>query len=133
MNKGLGAGLVALLVAGGIAGGGAFAQAPDLAAQTEALKTAGASVFEENCAACHGANGEGDVGPKLDGNEWIGTRSNIINQVLFGATDHGMPPFKDVLSDEQVAAVATYVRNSWSNSYGPVLPQSVASIRGAAK
>jgi mono/diheme cytochrome c family protein len=133
MKRGLGVGLGALLVAGFVAGGAVHAQEVDLAAQTKALTAAGASVFLDNCATCHGEKGEGNVGPKLDGNDWIAERSNIINQVLFGATDHGMPPFKDVLTDDQVAAVATYVRNSWSNSYGPVLPQSVASIRGAAK
>ena len=133
MKKALGTGLAALLAVGFMAGGAAYAQEVDLAAKTAELTAAGESVFADNCAVCHGEKGEGNVGPKLDGNDWIAERSNIINQVLFGATDHGMPPFKDVLTDDQIAAVATYVRNSWSNSYGPVLPQSVASIRSATK
>jgi mono/diheme cytochrome c family protein len=129
MRKVYEAGLAALVAVGCMAGSAAYAQEADLAAKMGPLMTEGATVFADNCSVCHGNNGEGNVGPKLDGNDWVETRSNIINQVLFGATDHGMPPFKDVLTDEQIAAVATYVRNSWSNSYGIVLPQSVTSLR----
>ncbi|UUZ52036.1 cytochrome c [Massilia sp. B-10] len=40
-----------------------------------------------------------------------------------------MPPFSGVLSDADVAAVVTYVRASWGNQGGQVLPQEVARLR----
>ncbi|HEY4200627.1 MAG TPA: cytochrome c [Devosiaceae bacterium] len=132
MKKGLLAGLVAMLSVGVIASGAALAQ-ESLDAQMKPLMTEGKTVFADNCAVCHGDNGEGNVGPKLDGNEWIKTRANIINQVLFGATDHGMPPFAPELTDEQIAAVTTYVRNSWSNNYGIILPRSIELRRKEAE
>ncbi len=135
MKKRLGVGLVALMVLGFMSSGAAYAQdatAASLADQMKPLMAEGATVFSENCAVCHGPNGEGNVGPKLDGDTWIQTRANIINQVLFGATDHGMPPFIDQLTDEQIAAVTTYVRNSWSNNYGVILPLSVKLRRDEA-
>lgn len=40
-----------------------------------------------------------------------------------------MPAFKDRLSDEEIAAVATYIRTSWGNDFGPVSSTRVAEIR----
>jgi mono/diheme cytochrome c family protein len=90
------------------------------------LMSAGAKLFSENCAVCHGADGEGTGNaPALDGNGFVESRAGVINQVLWGNSDHGMPPFADVLSDEDIAAVSTYVRNAWSNDYGVVYARSV--------
>ena len=46
----------------------------------------------------------------------------IINQILWGVSDHGMPAFADLLTDREIAAAATFVRNSWTNNYGIVFP-----------
>lgn len=132
MKNGLGIGLVAFAAMGLMTFGSAFA-AETVDPQMQSLMTQGKTVFLDNCAACHGENGEGGVGPKLDGNSFIKTRANIINQVLFGAVDHGMPPFAPQLTDEQIAAVATYVRNSWSNDSGLVLPRSVELRRAKSE
>lgn len=91
----------------------------------------GAVVYTDYCSACHGVNGEGGGGPMLDGNGFVNGRAGVINQILFGATDHGMPPFAPELTDEQIAQVATYIRNAWSNSAGIVLPRSVELRRSA--
>ena len=49
----------------------------------------------------------------------------IVNQIFSGDPDHGMPPFADLLTDRRSRPSATYVRNSWKNSYGIVFPRSV--------
>lgn len=112
---------IALVAALGAPGAG-LAQdetLPELVAEGEV-------VFNENCAACHGANGEGTGnGPGLSGNTNVESRAHVINQVLWGDSDHGMPAFSDVLDDRDIAAVATYVRNSWENDYGIIFPRSV--------
>jgi mono/diheme cytochrome c family protein len=111
--------MVAVLLA---VGAPALAQDESL----DELVAEGKTVFEEHCAACHGNSGEGTGNaPPLAGNTNVEARPLIINQVLFGDSDHGMPAFMDVLSDRQVAAVATYVRNSWENNYGIIFPRSV--------
>lgn len=139
MRNSFGVGFAVLFAAGVMSTGSLApayaqdAQADALAAQTEALTAEGKSLFLENCAACHGENGEGGNGPKLDGNTFIQSRENIVNQILWGASDHGMPPFEAQLNDHQIAAIATYVRNSWSNKYGPVLERSVELRRATKK
>ncbi|RYF55170.1 MAG: cytochrome c, partial [Comamonadaceae bacterium] len=42
---------------------------------------------------------------------------------------HGMPPFGHVLSENDVAALATYIRNSWGNEAGPVSSLAVKQAR----
>jgi mono/diheme cytochrome c family protein len=94
------------------------------------LMNEGRTLYAEVCSACHGASGQGTgSGPALDGNTSVESRSGLINQILWGATEHGMPPFAPMLTDREIAAVATYVRNSWSNDYGPVLDRSVTLRR----
>jgi cbb3-type cytochrome c oxidase subunit III len=84
----------------------------------------GAQVYAENCARCHGANGEGVSNnfPNLAGNEslWDGPSVNIISMILGGytpwhANQSSMPEFNQSLSDDQIAAVSNYVRTSWGN------------------
>jgi cytochrome c oxidase subunit 2 len=80
------------------------------------LKQRGEKVYAANCAACHQANGKGVPGtfPALDGSPMVnGPKEPQINIVLNGKG--GMPPWKGVLSDTDIAAVITYTRNSWSN------------------
>ena len=73
------------------------------------------------CAVCHGANGEGSIGPDLTDDEWVhsdGSYDDIVRQILEGVpadkSKSGVPmPPKGgaTLTDEQVRAVAAYV---WS-------------------
>lgn len=89
----------------------------------------GEAVYTTNCAACHGPEGQGGAGPALANSNRLSNANNVITTVLQGRPDHGMPPFGDVLEDEQVAAVVTYVRNSFGNEYGPVGPEQVEERR----
>ncbi len=88
----------------------------------------GAKVYEQHCAQCHGDQGEGKPGafPALAGNRAVMLQdpTNLVRVVLQGGylpatagnpRPHGMPPFQQTLSDEDVAAVTTFVRNSWGN------------------
>lgn len=94
----------------------------------EALLAAGGPLYASTCAACHGAEGQGGVGPRLDGNGNLRGALGIVGPILWGFPP-AMPAFGGQFSDEEVAAIATYVRNSWSNEFGGVMPREVANRR----
>ncbi len=121
-------GVLALLPIWGFLYIGAFGTR---AAEVEAPN--GATIFSNECAGCHGANGEGKVGPKLAGGEvtltfpdeadhldWIKTGSAPHKGQPYGdpnraggqhvATSGGMPAFQGKLSDAEIQAVADYER-----------------------
>jgi mono/diheme cytochrome c family protein len=69
---------------------------------------AGTVVFSENCSVCHGATGHGgNGGPDLTTMPLAQTEAGAIQQVTNGGG--GMPPFKGVLSEEEIENVAAYV------------------------
>jgi cytochrome c oxidase subunit 2 len=95
------------------------------------LMKAGKTVYEANCQACHQASGQGmaPTFPSLIGGKIsTGPADGHVTQILKGK--NLMPPFGDKLSDADVAAVATYERNSWGNKAGDVAPAQVAAQRG---
>jgi mono/diheme cytochrome c family protein len=99
-----------------------------------AVMTLGADLFDDNCAGCHGGEGQGVVGPALAANEFLASASAIAEIILAG-TDPGhayMPAFAALLDNEEVAAIGTFVRNSWGNSFGLMLAEQVAVMRAAA-
>ncbi|NQW99829.1 c-type cytochrome [bacterium] len=94
------------------------------------------------CGACHGQNGEGGaVAPPLAGSEWVtGPISNLIRIQLRGlqgaitvaGKEYNMPGGMAALSyqtDEQIASVLTYIRNSFGNKASAVKPAQVAALR----
>ncbi|MES2440179.1 MAG: HEAT repeat domain-containing protein [Verrucomicrobiota bacterium] len=120
---------------------GAEAAAPASAIDPAFLKT-GKQQFMV-CGACHGQSGEGTAaGPPLAGSEWVtGPEENLIRIQLRGL--HGPITVKGqeynfaagmtalaYQTDEQIAAVLTYVRNSFGNSAPAVAPAAVAALRG---
>lgn len=92
------------------------------------LVTTGEGVFSNICAACHGAEGQGQVGPRLAGNTNLDRPEFVANRIINGFPQHGMPAFRDQLSNEEIAGAATYVRNSWGNDFGGVTPQMVEEL-----
>jgi predicted lipoprotein with Yx(FWY)xxD motif/cytochrome c5 len=94
-----------------------------------ALMSEGRLTFSSHCAVCHGAEGAGAIGPGFVGNSILSDKVFVVNRVLDGFIDHGMPPFGSALSDRQVSAVTTYIRNSWGNEFGPILEEEVAAER----
>ena len=97
----------------------------------EVLIIEGASVYRNRCARCHGRNGEGqwyghDSAPRLKGNFARLSVRRIAVQIIQGGTY--MPPFTN-LTDREIAAVATYIRNSFGNNHGIVTEEEVAKNR----
>jgi mono/diheme cytochrome c family protein len=101
-------------------------------AQNAATLPNGSQVFMSSaCFACHGQNGTGGVGPSFRGDPFLSLTDFVVAQILLGRGV--MPPFGDKLNDQQIAAVATYIRNDWGNHFGEVKPQEVAQIRSQLK
>lgn len=94
----------------------------------------GAVTFAENCAACHQAKGEGVPGafPKLAASAVVqGDPANLGWILTHGRG--GMPNFSEDLSDDQIAAVLSYIRTSWGNSAAPIETALVKAQRSAPK
>ena len=106
----------------------------------EAAMKKGATVFGA-CQGCHQATGTGQPGliPPLAGSEWVtGGTERIVRVVLRGlmgpvtvkgATYNNVMPTQQALSDAEVAAVVTYIRNSWGNQGSMVTKEMVAKVR----
>ena len=96
------------------------------------LKARGEKVYAANCAACHQANGKG-AGPikPLDGSAIVldADHNKQIQILLNGAVNGAMPSWK-ALSDTDLAAVATYTKNNWSNQSGQIVqPAEIVAAR----
>ena len=91
------------------------------------VQTGGQVYAQATCIACHGTNGEGGVGVALAENGGLGSVDTVVETILGGSGE--MPAFASRLSDDEIAAVATYIRNSWGNAFGAVTPEEVAGRR----
>ena len=88
----------------------------------------GAEIYKQSgCVVCHGGLGTGGFGPKLAGDPMLAIGQFVVAQILIGRGQ--MPPFGDKLSDQQIAAVAQYIRTNWGNDFGPVTSDQVADTR----
>jgi mono/diheme cytochrome c family protein len=83
--------------------------------------------MQSRCFACHGQLGTGGFGPALAGDRMLAIQPFVVARVLLGRGK--MPAFADRLSDQDIAAVADYVRNDWGNKFGPVSANDVAAVR----
>jgi mono/diheme cytochrome c family protein len=123
---------------------------PDIAASTVSgdesslLMSLGKTVYDAQCASCHGAQGGGMAPdyPPLAGNQSIQMQSavNPIRMVLNGGyppgtaanpMPYGMPPFAQFLSDDQVAAVVSYIRLAWGNGGTAITARQANALRSA--
>lgn len=84
----------------------------------------GGRLYAANCAGCHGGAGEGGAGPALTGNGRLGNETFVIERLLNGRG--AMPAWAGVLSDEQIAAVGSFVRTGLGNDFGPLTTRDVA-------
>ncbi|WP_299762331.1 cbb3-type cytochrome c oxidase N-terminal domain-containing protein [uncultured Pontibacter sp.] len=71
----------------------------------------GKSLFMMNCAACHGQEGQGTVGPNLTDEYWLhgGDVNNIFKTVKFGVPAKGMVPWQGKLTKDQMLEVSSYI------------------------
>jgi mono/diheme cytochrome c family protein len=110
--------------------------------QNNAQMVAGEAIYRDQCAACHQIDGKGvaRLFPALADSSLARSEdpTTLLRLVLRGgrsvATDEeptgpGMPSFAWQLNDEQIAAVATYVRNHWGNPAPAVSSSEVAKQR----
>ncbi len=140
-----------------LAAGTASIAAPDAARATpgralspaESARVAtGATHYQQVCAGCHGLDGRGVVplAPPLAGSEWVtGPESRLLRVLLHGmagpvqvaGTDYAPPailpemPGLAALPDDQLAAIASYVRRAWGHGAEPVTAARVAAERTA--
>ncbi|MCC9137369.1 cbb3-type cytochrome c oxidase N-terminal domain-containing protein [Pontibacter silvestris] len=71
----------------------------------------GKSIFMTNCAACHGQEAQGSVGPNLTDEYWLhgGDVNDIFKTVKFGVASKGMVPWQGKLSKDQILEVSSYI------------------------
>jgi len=106
----------------------------------------GERLYDRHCAHCHGGDGLGR--PRayvpLAGNRAVlrDPPANLVQVVLGGAfpastagnpRPFGMPPLATELSDEDVAAVLSYIRNAWGNRAGAVQALDVQRWRSSVR
>jgi mono/diheme cytochrome c family protein len=101
------------------------------------------------CITCHQLDGTGLSAsgfPPLAGTKWVtGNNERLIKIVLNGllgpievldrkySGQVPMTPFRGMLKDEELAAVLTYVRNSFGNKASSISPEKVKQVRAATK
>jgi mono/diheme cytochrome c family protein len=123
------------------------ARAPHVARADPAQLELGARVYERHCADCHGADGEGVrrgtvvALPPLAGNRTVAMEppANLVRVIVHGGylpatagnpRPFGMPPFAQTLRDDEIAAVATWLRRRWGADASAVKPLDVVRYRG---
>lgn len=103
----------------------------------------GAKLYATNCSACHQINGQGVPGafPPLDGSEYVlsdkvDRMASIMIYGLVGPITvkgqnyaSAMAPLGATLKDDELAAIATYVRSAWSNKAGAVEATTFTEMR----
>lgn len=112
----------------------------------DAVMQAGAGIFSDQCQACHNEGGAGvaQLFAPLKGNANVQARdpTTVLRIILDGAravatdakpTGQAMPSFDWKLTDDQVAAVATYIRNAWGNAAPAVAAGDVKKLRNATR
>jgi mono/diheme cytochrome c family protein len=103
----------------------------------------GKIVYENICALCHNPDGNGkpNQAPPLAGSEWVlGNPNRLVRIPLAGLAgpiaikgenwNLAMPAMGAALSDDDLAAVLTYMRQSWGNKAAEITAEQVKTIRG---
>lgn len=72
----------------------------------------GDKLYHSNCLACHGAKGEGGVGPNLTDTYWLhgGTINDIFKTIKTGVPEKGMQSWEKTYSPEQIKNLASYIK-----------------------
>jgi mono/diheme cytochrome c family protein len=115
---------------------------PAVTAPAEAEMKAGQAIYAKFCIACHEADGSGAprIYPPLPGNALLQSAdpASTLRLILDGAhtvttprapNSGDMPAYAKQLSDEQIAAVTNYIRNSWGNAAPSVTAAEVKKAR----
>jgi len=113
-----------------------------IARPADAVMQQGKAIWEDECSACHRMDGSGVPRyfppVKASANVQQANAMTVLHYILAGAhrapterapTPLAMPAFYWKLDDDQIAAVATYARNSWGNQAAAVSADEVAKLR----
>jgi mono/diheme cytochrome c family protein len=122
----------------------AGAAEPEVTAPPLSQMTEGAVIYRGDCIACHEADGSGAprIYPPLPGNANLQSAdpSSTLRVILDGAQTvttarapnaGSMPAYRDKLTDRAIAAVTSYIRNSWGNTAPAIDADQVAKARNA--
>ncbi len=113
------------------------------AVPTQALEK-GKTIYNQYCLACHQGDGNGVAGafPPLTQTKWVaGDKATLVSVILNGMqgeivvkgeTYNNAMPAHGFLSDEEIGAVLTYVRQSFGNDYSEITTEEVAEVRASA-
>nr|HET7859365.1 cytochrome c [Caldimonas sp.] len=114
----------------------------EVARPADAVMQQGKAIWEDECSACHRMDGSGVPRyfppAQASANLQQTNATTVLHYILAGArraptdrapTPFAMPAFYWKLDDEQIAAVATYARNSWGNQAAAVSADDVAKLR----
>jgi len=107
---------------------------PPRNASEEALFKQGQAIYVEQCSGCHQIEGQGQatVAPALAGSKRVAANGDVPVRILTNGLEGKiglMPPLGGAMSDEEVAAVLTYVRQSFGNRAAPLPPAAVKEWR----
>jgi mono/diheme cytochrome c family protein len=115
---------------------------PEVTPPPRAQMADGEKAYKAACVACHEGDGSGAprIYPPLPGNALLQSAdpSSTLRIILDGAqtlttprapNTGSMPAYAKQLSDQQIADVTTYIRNSWGNAAPAVTPEQVAKAR----
>jgi mono/diheme cytochrome c family protein len=123
---------------------GQTSSSPAAISASDPTMVAGGAIYADECSACHGMDGKGVtfLFPALAGSPNVRSSdpTSLIRVLMEGArsvstsgepTGPGMPWFAWKLNDAEIAAVLTYVRNSWGAAAPAVTADQVKSERAA--
>ena len=115
---------------------GAAAPIEPLTAEQQVRFDAGREVYRNLCQACHQPDGRGQeqLAPSLIGSALALAPPEVPVRVLLHGKEGSvglMPPLGQAFSDDQIAAVLTYIRREWGQAGAPVDAASVKSVREA--
>jgi len=113
----------------------AASQAASLPPEAKRLFDAGRDIYANMCAGCHSDEGRGAaIARDLAGSRFVTGRPEILARILLSGKEGQiglMPPAGSSLSDDELAAVMTFIRASWGNSAPPVQPDMAREWRAA--
>lgn len=118
---------------------------PPVKAAGAAAAVDGKQLYGSKCAACHQASGLGVPGvfPPLAASEWVVGDEKILTNILLhgvvgdmvvkGTTYKGAMPAWNALTDDELAAVMSFIRNEWGNKAPAILTETVKAQRAATQ
>jgi mono/diheme cytochrome c family protein/glucose/arabinose dehydrogenase len=113
---------------------GAPRAAAALTAQEQQRFDSGRSVYAANCLGCHQDDGRGLPGlaPPLAGSAMVLAPAGVTARIVLNGKEGAvglMPPIGGKMSDDEVAAVLTYIRREWGNTGSPIDAATARDIR----